>query len=102
MSSLSADTVGEESQNNEHNLQSSAWRNFIKVDEKVLKGVIEEIVNSTDNLPEQITEAAKAVSKISGGIKAIMIFSLCLLASIITNPLLFSGYRTARKILSGL
>ena len=102
MSLLSADTVGEEPQNNEHNLQSSTWRN-IEIDEKkkkALKGVIEEIVNSTDDLPEQITEAANAISDISSGINAIMI-SLFLLARI-TNPLLFSGYITIRMILSGL
>ena len=153
----SADTVGEESQNYEQDLQSLAWQN-IEFDEnqtEVLRRVIEEIVNttpitgpltdiplplgweerctlqgrpyfvdhhtrtttwidprrtmqhppsavSTDYLPGRIIEAAKAVSKISSGINAIMI-SLCLLVRI-TNPRLFSGYRTARsgRILSGL
>ena len=96
---LFADSIDEESQNNEDNLQSSAWRS-IEIDEKALKGVIEEIIHSTDDLPDQITEAANVISKISWRINAIMI-SLCLLARI-TNPCLFSCYGTTRKILSGL
>lgn len=107
----SADTVrvGEESQNNEHDLQieSLAWRN-IKFDENKMaaaKGVIEEIANSTISRPlanQILIEAAKASSKIFSGINAIMI-SLLLLARI-TNPLLFSGYETTvtRRISSGL
>lgn len=98
-----ADTIGEESQNHEHDLQSlTKWKN-IEIDENkmaALRRVIEEIVNSTDDLQDQIIEAANTVSKISSGINAIMI-SLCLLARI-TYPLLFSGYRTTRRISSGL
>lgn len=65
-----------------------------------LRRVIEEIVESKDdfNHPE-IIEAAKVILKISSEINAIMI-SLCLLARI-TNPLLFSGYRTAKRISRG-
>lgn len=110
--SNSADTVrvGEESQNNEYDVQSLAWRN-IKFDEKKMtaaKGVIEKIANGTINRPLTnrilllVIEAAKASYKISSGIDVIMI-SLRLLARI-TNPLLFSGCETAvtRRISSGL
>jgi hypothetical protein len=99
---LEPDTADTESQIHEHDLQSLAWRN-IDIDKNyivALKEVIEEIAKSTDNLPDQIIEAANAVFKISSGINAIMI-SLCLLARI-TNSLLFSGYRTTRRISSGL
>ena len=93
LKSNSENTVGEESQNHKHDsdLQSLTWRN-IELDEKktvALKRVIEEIVKSTDNLPDQIIEAAKALSEVSDRIKAIMI-SVCLLARI-TDSLLFSG-----------
>jgi hypothetical protein len=98
----SVDAVDEESQNHEpeHDL---AGQN-IETDENKMAALslklIEEIVNSTDNLPDQIIEAAKAISKISSGINATMI-SLCLLTRI-TNPLLFSGFRTTRRISSEL
>ena len=98
----SPNTVGEESQNHNHDSQSLTWRN-IEIDERravALKKVIKEIVESTDNLPDQIIEAAKALSEVSDGIKAITI-SFCLLARI-TNPLLFSGKMTTRPISSGL
>jgi len=81
----SIDTLDEpeESQNHEDDLESLAWRN-IEIEEnktapalKVIKG----IVNSTDNLPDQIIEASKAIFKISSRINATMI-SLCLLDGI--------------------
>ena len=74
LESNSADTDSEETQNYyEHDLQSFAWQN-IDIDEikPALKRVIEEIVNSAEDLP-QIIKAAKEVSEISSGIKAIMI-----------------------------
>ena len=100
----SASTVSGESQtqNHEHDLQSLTWQN-IEIDENkkaVLKKAIEDIVNSTDDLPYQIIEAAKVVSKISSGIKAIMIPLRSLVR--ITDPLLFSCYRTTRRISNGL
>ena len=98
----SADSVGDESQNREHDLQSLVWQN-IKINEETLAEVrrlIEEIVNSTDDIPNQITEAADGILDISSGINAIMI-SLYLLARL-TKPLLFSRYRTTRRISSGL
>lgn len=72
----------EESQNQEDDFQSSSWRNT-EIDENktgALK-VIEEIVNSTDNLPDQIVEVAKAILEISSRINATMI-SCCVLARI--------------------
>ena len=95
----SADTDGEESPNYEHDLQSLAWHD-IETDGNKLGKIIEEIVNSKDNLPDQIIEAATTVSKSLEGFNANMI-PLCLLARI-TNLLLFSGYRTTRRISSGL
>ena len=75
LESISADTDSEETHNYyEHDdLQSFAWQN-IEIDEikPALKRVIEEIVNSAEDLP-QIMKAAKEVSEISSGIKAIMI-----------------------------
>lgn len=99
----SADSDGEESQNYEHDLQSesSSWEN-IEIDENMMASlgrVIEEIARSTDN-PPQIIEAVDAVKEVSSGIKAINV-PLCLLARM-TNPLLFSGYRTTKRIASGL
>ena len=84
--SISADNDSEELQNNyEHDIQSFAWQN-IEIDENkpALRRAIDEIVNSTEDLP-QLINAAKDVSEISSGIKAIMI-PLCPLAHI-TNPL---------------
>ena len=95
-----AGTLGEESQIHEHYLQSLAWGYIDENKMAALMGVIKEIVNSTDYVPNQITEAANTIFKISSGINVIMT-SLCLLARI-TNPLLFSGYRTTRRVLSGL
>jgi hypothetical protein len=69
--------VGEELQNHEPDLQSLAWRN-IEIDENkmaALRRVIEEIVENTDNLPDQIIEAASTILTISSGINAIMIHS---------------------------
>ena len=98
-SPLESDTDSEESQNYEHDLQSFAWQN-IDIDENkpALMRVIEEIINSAENI--QITEAAMLVSEISMGIKANML-PLCPLAPI-TNPRLFSGYKTTRRTSGGL
>ena len=100
LESNSADTDSEESQNYEHDLQSFPWQN-IEIDENkpALRRVIEEIINSAENVP-QITEAANLVSEIATGIKANML-PLCPLAPI-TNPRLFSGYKTTRRTSSGL
>lgn len=68
-------TVGEESQDHDYDQHMFVWRN-IEIDENkmvALRRVIEEICNSTDNLPDEMIEAAKAVSKISEGINATMI-----------------------------
>ena len=80
-----ADTEGEPegSQDYEHNFQPLEWPNIIIFDESKM----EEIGNNKDN-PPQILEVAKAILKVSGGIKAIMI-PLCLLARK-TKPLLSS------------
>ena len=99
--SNSAESIDEESQNHELDLQST-WQK-IEDDEDMmttLRRVIKEIGNSKDNLPKEINVAAKAVLNISSRIDAIII-SLCLLAHI-TNPLLSRGYRITRRISSGL
>ena len=98
----SADTDYGESQNYEHDPRSLAWHN-IETDRgkmAALGKIIGEIVNSKDNLPDQIIEAATTVLEISEGFNANMI-PLCLLARI-ANPLLFSRYRTTRRVSSGL
>ena len=106
LESNSADSDSEEPQNREDEPQSESltWQN-IEIDENkmaALKGVIEEIVNSSEKVPlaDQIIEAAKAVSKISSGINAIIIPLRSLVR--ITDPLLSSGYRTTRRISNGL
>ena len=81
--SSSADSIGEESQNHEHDLQST-WQN-IKGDEDMiatLRRMIKEIANSKNKVPEQINDAAKAVLTISSGINAIIIF-ICLLLTLV-------------------
>ena len=91
-----ADTDGEHEElpDYEDDFLLLEWPNII-FDESTMQ----EIGNNKDN-PPQIIEAAKALLKVSGGIKAIMI-SLCLLARK-TNPLLSSSYRVIKKISSGL
>ena len=86
LESISANTDGEESQNkNEHDFQSFAWQNIdINENKPALRRVIEEIRNSAEDLP-QIIKAAKDVSEISSGIKAILWFHSAHLTRI-TNP----------------
>lgn len=81
--SNSADSIGEESQNHEHDLQST-WQNIEDDEDMIttLRRMIKEIANSKNKLPKQINDAAKAVLTISSGINAIII-SICLLLTLV-------------------
>jgi hypothetical protein len=70
-------SAGEESQDNgEYDHQSPlTWKGIDIDDNKMaaLKRVIEQIINSTDEVPDELVEAAKAILEVSSGINAIII-----------------------------
>ena len=96
-----ADTIGEKSQNHEE-LLVCQWAD-IEIDENMmaaLRRVIEDIVKNTDNLSDQIIEAAKAVLKISesAGINhdAIMISVIRIPTNLSSGLILWSYMRAKR------
>ena len=64
-------TVGKESQ--ETNFQSPAWRGIRGDTVLICQGVIEEIVERKDEIPDQLFGAANIISETSSGISVIMI-----------------------------
>lgn len=95
---LEPNTFGEKAQENGKHDLHSAWRGIGVDDNKMaaLGKAIGEIVNSQDQVPDQLRKAATTILEISSALNATMI-PLSLLPYI-TNPFLISHSTNTKRV----